>query len=203
MLLERVPDELESIGEDADVLTDFKYHASLETNPDWTEADSLIKTMLLSAEAMIDGLSSAPYRTRTWIMSLDDLEWCCHKRLYLFKFPVRPLTEDLVTVDWKDRNGDTGTYTEVTDFTVYGRNSLSPEAYFPVGFRRPWTHQVPYPYTVSFKNAAQTALQGPAQLAIFELAAYYFRNPEAMSDKQPNAGKIFQANLDILKAGML
>ncbi len=206
MLVERITDELTSIGNDAATLLSFKGHCALPPEASWTESDPRLKAYLLAAEIHVDQLGGVPYRPRTFRLSFPDFirlkkPGSC-QMFKGFRLPFRPVDlEEDVTIDWTDDDAVTGIYDQ-DDFTVYGPNSLSPEIIFPGDFTPESTATVPYPYVVTYTTAA-SELAAVALIAIFELAAYYYRYPEAISDKNVNAGQIYQANIDFLKGSFL
>lgn len=198
--LERLPDGLTSIGDDPRILLAFKHHAGLPTFEAWTEADFLLKSHLSAAERHVDEISGVPYRIRSFRYAMDWIPRC--GRFYRFGLPRYPVNSG-ITIGWTADNLSTGTYVQDTDFKLYGATTLSPEIIFgSLSFQLPTTIQTPYPYIVSF-TAGPGQMAEIALITMFELAAYYYRCPEAVNDKNPNAGSVYQSHLDLLANSFL
>lgn len=216
--LERQPDAIPSIGNDAAILLAFKAFCGLPTDASWTESDTLLKGLLASAERLVDELSGCPFQVRTFKYTFDSFS-CLKKntreiprgwnffgpnnRFYSLKLPVWPIAADpLVTITWLDDTGASGTWTQGTDFDLFGANTLTPEIIFPYAFNPPSTHTIPYPFVASFKAGGGLDID-VAKLCVFELASAYYRSPEMMVEKEPYVSITFQANLDHLKGSFL
>lgn len=183
---------LPSLGDDAQILLDFKNHAGLPTDTDVTELDSLLKRLLQSAENLVDKLTSRPYRTREFTEKFRCLSG---GEFYFIRLSKAPASEPEVVVTNSD--GDEVTYVEDTDFEV--NQVLQPELIFSTGFTPENTNKA-FPYVVTYSAGGE---QLPEQLvAIFQVAANYYRNPEAMS----GAGaldSVVMAHLDALCTSFL
>lgn len=204
-ILERLSDNLKSIGLDPRLLLAFKIHAGLSPDPNWTESDFLIQAYLAAAERFVDEVTGTPYRVRHYKLSLDQICRNDRNRLdrnYHIRLPRYPVNTG-VSIDWTADDLSEGTFTEGTDFEVFGPSTLSPEIIFTdLDFQLPSTVETVYPYILTF-TAGPGSMAEISQVAIFELAAYYFRNPEAQQEKNPKVGTIFQSNIDMLSNSFL
>lgn len=199
--LERQADGLVSIGNDAPTLLAFKAHCGLPTMAEWTEADYLLKSNLAAAERTIDELCGVPYRLRSYKFTLDRIERNLPSQFYGIRLPCYPVNSG-ITIDWRADDLSSGSYVQNTDFSLFGAKTHSPEIIFPLSLVLPTTAQTAYPFVVNF-TAGPGEMKEIAMIAMFELAAYYYRCPEAISDKNPNAGSIYQAHLDLLANNFL
>jgi hypothetical protein len=198
-LTERVPDALTSIGNDPETLQAFKTHAGLPPEESWTEANSTLKGMLASAENAIEELTGVSYRARSFKLYLSDIP--CRqgfRKLILPRYPVTSVNG----FGWTSSSGSAGVFLENTDFTIAGKNSKTPTLTFKSTVNFPDTSSVAYPYIFEF-NAGPTAQLDLVRLTIFELAAYYYRYPEAVSDKSFKISSLFQSNIDLLAGSFL
>lgn len=202
MLLEQLDDQLVSLGEDPSLLLDFKQFAGLPTEPTWTKADRLLKGRLDSAEKMVDHLTGYPYRIRSFKASYE-----CFQRItvgrqtyYGLELTRRSLQSD-PTIAWTDTNGATGTYT-VADFSVVGAKHLKPLIIFPFSYSPPDFSDVPFPLVVTF-TAGSNSKEAVALTAIFELATFYYRFPEAANGSELPMTNVFTAHLDYLRNSFL
>lgn len=204
MITELLPDSLPLLGDDPIIMKELKYHLGLPLQETWTEGDGNLKSFLDAAEKSVDKLCGYnSYRPRQLQVSLTGLQ-CFHRsysRLKGIKLVNGPIASSpAIQIAWTSSDGSTGTYT-LADFAVYGRLTLTPEILFPPTFSENSIAGVPYPYIVIFTTLGN--LNPVAKTAIFELAAHYFRFPEAATDGQVPLLPIFQSNLDFLKPSML
>lgn len=211
-LLELVPDELESIGEDAATLLAFKAHAGLPVDSEWTESDDLLKSYLLVAERLVDELTNYPLRPRSYTYTFQSFSWLRTVRpgncrllslcpIASLKFPMRCIL-GTPTIDWTADDGTTGTWTAGEDFTVFGENSIVPQLSFPHSFEFPVTGNTNYPFVLHFD--AGGGVDAPvAKLCTFEYAAAYYRKPEMAGQKMDYVSQVFDANLTFLTGRLL
>lgn len=204
-ILERLVSEDDVvIGDDAPTLLAFKIFAGLPADTRWTEADGLLKSLLAAAEARVVSLTGCSYQVRSYSYQLDG--FCRSGGFYSLRLPVYPVLvseESPTTINWVDNNEDSGTFEEDEDYKIYGRTTLTPEIIFlDKQLVLPSTNLVPYPYTVNLV-AGPCQEQDVARTTIFELATFYYRFPEAMTDKNPNVGPMFNANIDMLANNQL
>ena len=216
MIIERQPDSLVSLVlTDPSIMLDLKNHAGLPPDVSWTESDSLLARYMVAAENQVDKLTSQPYRQRTFTLTTTGLSRLHKPRqpkrhiydilagqyhFYGWELPIRPII-GTVSIAWTDDNGNTGTYVTGTDCKLYGAAALTPEIIFPVTFTPPPTVLTPYPYILTV-TAGGT--QDPvALIAMFEIATFYYRYPEAAAAGQLPPSQIFQANIDYLKGSFL
>lgn len=188
----QVTEQSNPLTNDPTILHRFKGHCGLPTKG-WTEADTQLKSMLNAAEKIIVGLTNHPFRLTTFLYQVHCIPLC--NGYYKLQLPVYPITDD-VTIDWESDN-ETGTYTEGEEFSVYGHSTLTPEIIFTKGFSLARNSTKPYPFSIHIP-AGPSDSADLYLLTIFELAGYYYRNPEAMNDVKPQAGPIFNTNLDML-----
>lgn len=193
-ILTRQSDSLVSIGLDPPTLLAFKLHAGLPGESTWTEADNSIQGMLSAAEDMIDDQCGTPYRLRSYQYQVQCIDG--RNRSWLsVPLPVYPISS-VVTIAWTDDIGNHGTYVQGTDFQLVGPKSLNPNLLFPLQTFRPITAvRTAYPFTLTF-TAGPGLKQSAQRLAIFQLAAFFYRYPEAMFDKQIFTNPGFQNILD-------
>jgi hypothetical protein len=124
------------------------------------------------------------------------LSGICYKGSYRsIPLPCYPASD--TSIDWSS-DEDTGEFEEDTDYFLLGESTLTPEILLKKSTVLPSDlDDTPYPYTVNFTV-------GPHEdsefylLVIFQLAAYYYRNPEALDERKPDVGSIFWANIDLL-----
>ena len=210
-MLERLPDSLVSIGLDAPTLLAFKVYSGLPTAGIWTEGDLQLQSLLLTAELIVDGLTSCPYRVRNYrdqfasnyrppIPPYHRLPNYSPTTFLRYHFAIRNVQSG-VSIFFNDGTTTT-TYVEGTDFFVYNRTGLSPELAFVSTFVEPTYSLLPFPWTVLYSAGGGLDVE-VAKTCIFELASFYYRNPEAQADANPSLGGIFQANLDYLKGSFL
>lgn len=184
-----------SLAEDPTKVLAFKVHAGLPTFSQWTEKDPQIKSYLKSAERHVSIVTGCPYGETGFSYQLSCLPEI--RGRVRFRLPIYPITGD-TTIDWTDKDGNTGQYTEGEEFGVYGKTTLTPEIIFlSRDFDLPDVSDVVYPFTVNF-TAGPCAEPDICQMAIFELAAYYWRFPEAVNETNPKVGQIYEANIDLL-----
>lgn len=183
---------LPSLGEDAQILLDFKQHAGLPGDSDVTELDSLLKRLLLSAENLVDRITGRPYREREFTEKFRCLSG---GEFYFLRLTRSPVSEPVVVVTNSD--GNEVTYVESTNFEL--NNCLQPELIFPLDFSPENTTKV-FPYVVTYTAGGEEL---PEQLvAIFQVAANYYRNPEAMSGSG-DLDSVVMAHLDALGTSFL
>lgn len=210
-LLERVADNLTSIGDDAATLLAFKSHAGLPVDPDWTESDALLKSYLLTAERLTDELTNYPLRPRSYKYTFQSFHrfrprpanyriLSCSS-ISTLKFPMRCIT-GTPTIDWTADDGTTGTWTAGTDFTVFGENSIDPQLSFPYSFVFPVTDNTNYPFVLHF-NAGGGVDAPVARLCVFEYAAAYYRKPEMAGQRMDYVSQVFDANLTFLTGRLI
>lgn len=186
---------LTSLGLDATTLANFKYHAGLDTDPSWTEADGLLQKYLLTAEKYINAEASAPYREMAYTQRFRCLAFSPREQRYYLSLQMWPIKATSTSIVSKDDTGTQVTYVEGTDYEI--SNGPKPCLVFKYGWTPPTTSQVLYPWTVTYTAGG---LQNEIQLtAIFQLAAYYQRFPEAMGKPVPD--NIFQSHIDAISAG--
>lgn len=181
----------------------FKGHCGLPLFSAWTEKDILLSSYLDAAELIVDRLGGSPYRQRNFKLTLENLDHFRTNRMgwWGLELPMHPVLSG-ASLSWADDDGNTGTYVQGTDFTIFAPTSLRPQLRFPYNWQKPCTSQQPYPYVLTFMaGAGDESL--PAKIAIFELGAYYYRNPEAMSDGSLPQSAVFDANISILKGSFL
>ena len=185
--------ELPSLGEEPSTLAAFKRHAGLPVDPDWTESDTLLKSYLLSAEIYVNAQTSKPYRPTDFIEKHRAVcrDSSGHQILQLHRWPISPTNFSLVSID---EDAVETAYTS-DDYTL--ANGWKPAIVFKKSFVAPTPPDVLYPWRVSYTAGGQ---QNAMQLiAIFQLATYYNRFPEAIGKPVPDS--VFQSHLDVCCAG--
>lgn len=203
MLKEQLSDSLLSIGLNPQTLLQFKNAAVLPPDTDWTEADSLLQSYLLTAERIVDKFTDRPYRQRTFKLSYGNIEKFFRPRNGIFwgwRLPLRPIISVGITYTLGD--GTTGSYVTGTDYQLFGTTSLTPEIIFPMPFSPPATWgNSPYPWVLNVVAGGEMLEE--QKTTIFELAAYYYRFPEAATLGVVPTTTMFQANLDAIRGSFL
>ena len=220
MLLERLTDSLPSLGADAPTLLLMKNNCALPNDSSWTELDSTLSLLLDAAEEFIDWQTGTTYRPRNFRLTVRSVHESqlvsipseITGRWYVLpvgkfctvRLPVRPVTT-APTITWTDNLGNTGTFTLNTDFTFQGGLSLTPEITFLPVTPTSWpeTGLVPWPFVFTFSTVAGNQQPNLHKLAIVQLAAYYYRNPQAMGQDVPDMGQGFWGMLTQLKGDFL
>ena len=174
---------LASLGDDAAVLADFKLHAALPADADWTEADSLLRQYLLSAELYATDMSGQPYQQMEFTERFRSIRADGYYYLPLKRFPA---SDTEITFS-------NTVYEEGSDYSLVDKRLI-----FPFDFSCPSSTD-PYPWTVTYKAGGA---EDPRQLmAIFQLAAYYYRFPESVGKPVPDS--VFTSHLDIVSGSFL
>lgn len=178
---------LVSLGDDTEVLADFKLHAALPADVDWTEADPLLRRYLLSAELYVAEMSGQPYRQMEFT---ERFRWARKDSFIYLSLKRFPASDTEITM-----SADSGevVYEEDTDYSLVDKRLI-----FPADFSCPSSTD-PYPWTVTYKAGGA---EDPRQLmAIFQLAAYYYRFPESVGKPVPDS--VFTSHLDVVSGSFL
>lgn len=213
-LLERLPDDpsLPSLTADSTFLTLFKRHAGLPTDSQWTEADYSLALYIDSAEEWIDEYVSVPYRPHTYRLSCSTSWWESQGTpdqaidfrggsFSCIRLPRGPVTAS-PTITYTDDNAVTTTLVSPDDFVVVGGLRKCPQVIFNRIQIMPLIFTVPYPYIVTWTTANNASLNRQ-KLAILQLASYYYKNPEAMGQSEPQPSAAFWNLIDSLKGSFL
>lgn len=200
--VEQLPDALKSLGDDAAILFDFKLHAGLPPDPDWTEQDRQLKRLLNLAETAVDKQTGHPCRLRSFRAQVSGFEKIVYNNTAYpgFKIPRCPVVGD-VSITWTASDETTGTY-GTADLTLYGANTLKPVVLFAPDFEFPDVSNIAFPYTVTW-SAGYVTPPDAHLVTIYELAAFYYRFPEAAFTEQLPISHIFNANMDLLANSFL
>lgn len=185
---------LTSLGENAETLLAFKYHAGLATDAEWTEADFNLKTYLLSAERYVNEQTGSPYRLMSFTEKLRWLTYDPCSKLYFL-----PLSRSPASASEINFLGDPDdiAYIEDTDYELL--TEPTPRIIFFSTFTVPDKSLRAYPWEVTYSAGG---LESPLQLvAIFQLAAYYYRFPEAVGKPVPDS--VLASHLDVLSNSFL
>lgn len=185
---------LTSLGEDAETLLAFKYHAGLTTDEEWTEANFNLKTYLLSAEHYVTEQSGSPYRLMEFTEKRRRLSYDPCSKLYFLPLSRSPASDSAITFLG---NPDSLSYTEGTDYELLAEPT--PRVIFFSTFTVPDKSLRAYPWEITYSAGGQL---NPMQLvAIFQLAAYYYRFPEAVGKPVPDS--VLASHLDVLSNNFL
>jgi hypothetical protein len=190
---------LTSLEEEEDLLRLFKQHCALPDDPDWVERDALLGMYLDAAEAWIDHHTGTTFRAKEFTLKLE--RTVCFNDYHAIRLPVRPIDE--VSFEWTDDNGDTGTFSDTTDYLLAGKETLTPEIIFlpDSTFTDISVENVPYPFVINITTLPDPNLSH--KLCILQLASYYYKNPEAMGETIPNMSQAFFSVLNGIAGSLL
>lgn len=211
MLLERL-DEVTatvSLAEDVNFLKVLKQHCALPTAESFTEYDELLKVYTNHAEKFVDKHMGVPYRPKQFRLNLSATPIAnsstptraldvFNQPFTTIRLPFGPIDTDpeVVYVDVDDDE------TAITEFTVAGQFSHSPEIILKKAFVWPTVELGPYPIRVTFTTSANKT-NDTQLLAIHMLASYCYRNPEGMGEEVPQVGSHFWAMITSEKESFL